>query len=89
MNIPSTDAILAAQDAQHDGIDPPEPAEVQPGDIRECSGRWRAELVVLMPDSPNSCGACECHTVQGPAHVSGHPCYELCEHGVQWKRVEG
>ena len=87
-NLPSTDAVLAAQDAQDDGIDAEE-VEVQPGDIRECAGRWRAEPVVLVPDAANSCGACECHTVPGPAHVAGHPCFELCERGMQWKRVEG
>ena len=84
----STDAVIAAHDAQDDGIDAEE-AEVHPGDIRECAGRWRAEPVVLVPDAPNSCGACECHTVPGPAHVAGHPCHELCERGIQWRRGEG
>ena len=90
----STDAVLAAHDAQDDGTDgtdgiDAEEGEIKPGDIRECAGRWRAEPVVLVPDSPNACGGCECHTAPGPAHVAGHPCHELCERGMQWKRVAG
>ena len=88
-HLPSTDAILAAQDAQHDGIDADEEVEIRPGDIRECAGRWRAEPVVLVPGAANPCGACECHTVPGDFHVAGHPCFELCERGTQWKRVAG
>jgi hypothetical protein len=82
----STDAVLAA----HDGFTEDVPdVEIRPGDVRECGGRWRAELVVLVPDSPNSCGGCECHTAPGHAHLSGHPCFELCERGIQWKWVVG
>jgi len=83
----STDAVLASHDDFTE--DAPPVVEIKPGDIRECAGRWRAEPVVLVPDAGNSCGACECHTVPGPAHVAGHPCHELCERGMQWKRVAG
>ena len=83
----STDAVLASHD--YGCGDVPPGVEIKPGDVRECGGRWRAELVVLVPDSPNSCGGCECHAAPGPAHLAGHPCFELCERGMQWRRAEG
>jgi hypothetical protein len=80
----STDAVLASHDDFTE--DAPPVVEIKPGDVRECSGRWHAEIVVHAPGAANSCGACECHTVPGAPHRSGHPCFELCEHEIQWKR---